>query len=163
MQGLGAFREPRAEVGEVAAHDFLKSAGVGLLVAARHLYKVNSGNAFAAHELMDLTLDVCFPFPAAILAGEVIGRETDEQHLRFSQRAKDAEAPVVGVFDFLRVEEQPQRRGGELPVIGGDVIANAGGPAVRISLGDGRVVLPGVGDENVVLSLVGHGGIGGPN
>jgi hypothetical protein len=70
------------------------------------------------------------------------------------QRAEDAEAPVVGVLDFIGVEEDAQRRGGELPVIREDVVADGGDPAEGKRVRDGCVVLAGVGDEDFVSGLI---------
>ena len=147
LQGEDAFVEEGAEVGVVAAHEFGELPGVCMLGAAGDFDEVDGGDAFAAHELVDLAGDVFFPLPDAILAGEVAGGEADEEDAAFAQGAENAQPPVVGVFDFQRVEEDAQALRGELRVVGDDVVADGGDPA-------GGVVLAGVGDKDVVFGLV---------
>ena len=78
LKGGGAFGKPRPDVGEVAVRDGGEPAGVVVFAAAGHLNEINGGNAVGAHELVNLPAQILVPFPAAILAAEVIGREADE-------------------------------------------------------------------------------------
>ena len=73
------------------------------------------------------------------------------------ERAEDAEAPVVGVLDVIRVKKDAQRRGGELPVVRQDMVADGGDPAVGKGGRDRRFVPTRVGEEDVVAGLVAGG------
>jgi hypothetical protein len=144
LEGGGALRKPGADVGEVAVSDGGEPAGVLVLGAAGHLHEINRRDAVGAHELVDLPAEILIPFPAAIRAAEVIGREADKQNLRVPQRAEDAVLPVVHVADFGNIEEDAQRLGGEPAVVVEDVVAQCGDPALGVGREAGwkRVVPP---------------------
>lgn len=115
--------KPRPDVGEVPAQQFIEPLRIQLFVGSGHLDKVDRGDAVGAHQLVDLPPDVLLPLPAAVLAGEVIWREADEQDLGCLQPPEDAVPPVVHVADVIFVEKDPQRLCAELAMIRQDLIA----------------------------------------
>ena len=157
LEGGGAFGEPGPDVGEVAVGDGSEPAGIVLLAAARHFDEIDCGDAIGAHELMHLPAQILVPFPAAVVAAEIIGRETDQQDLRAPQRPEDPELPVVHVTDFEGVEEDAQRLGGEAAMVFEDVVAQGGDPAFGVGrrLGRERVILARVAQEDLVGRVFG--------
>ena len=159
LERHGALGKPGADVGELPARDRGQPPGVVLLPAARRLDEIDRRDAVAAHKLVDLAAEVLVPFPAAILAAEIVGREADQKNLRVAQRAQDAVPPVLHVPDGLGIEENAQRLGGKAAVVLEDVVAQRGDPADAARRGARRnhVVLPRVAQEDFVGGVfVGH-------
>lgn len=108
---------PRAQIESLAALNLVNPARDGLvgfrIGGVGQGDKKDGRDAFAEALAHGFVADVIFPFPSAVGAGEVMGREHGKTHLRLAQAALNLLPPVIHAGNLVRVEEHPQVAPGE--------------------------------------------------
>ena len=83
---------------------------VVLLVAAQ-LDEIYAGDRVPAADAAGLQAGELLPLPTAMVAAQIVGRQTHQQHLRGSQALAQPQLPVLAVVNLGSVEKDPERLG----------------------------------------------------
>ena len=116
---------------------------------AGHFNEVNRAHAFGEDVLGDFSINPRPPFLATPVAGEVIRRDEGEEEARVGDAMIQRVFPIASWTNGLLVEELMQRSARkEFSVLSEQFVNEVGNPA-------GGIVIAGVGDEEVVVGMVG--------
>jgi len=147
LQRLFARVVPRTQIEGLAALNLVNPARevqVGLRIGGVGQHHEKDGrDTFAEALAHGFVADIVLPFPAAVGAGEVMGREHGEKNLRLAQAALNLLPPIIHAGNLLRVEKHAQVAPGECAEGGFDLRFEAGHlPAL--------IVEPRITDEQMV-------------
>ena len=158
QERIGPALEPVAEIDAVVAipRPHVREPGLDVRVVGRpalelrHAHEIDLLDARLAARQRMLEAEILLPFPAAVLAREVVGRQEGKEEPRGAQPLQDLLLPAQVAADALPVEEDIQRAPGILRMLGAQVIVEGCHPTLSPATA-WRVIRARIGQKQMML------------